>query len=40
MDTVNRIKKLGKLTVRLTDFDCTAKSNCFCDFYALLNRGV
>jgi len=25
MDTVNRIKKLGKLTMRLTDFD--SKSN-------------
>jgi len=23
MDTVNRVKKLGKLTMRLTDFDCT-----------------
>jgi len=23
MDTVNRIKKFGKLTMRLTDFDCT-----------------
>jgi len=23
MDMVNRIKKLGKLTMRLTDFDCT-----------------
>jgi len=22
MDTVNRIKKLGKLIMRLTDFDC------------------
>jgi len=25
MDTVNRIKKLGKLTMRLTDFDCISQ---------------